>query len=377
MTRITRKILHLTLAVAAVAVATWVVASGWGGHIDPRSWSLPAVLGLTYPVALAAAMVMLLVSAIFRSWKVVLGLVLAIVITWPSLRVTVPLSGGSAIADSTRTFTVLTYNVMSFDSYYVHEDTSSTMRYVLNTDADVVVLQEASLGSRDFTDMPAVLPMKEEIQRKYPYLSHGYHDLIILSRYPYTVLEDTTLRNGMNSNGDGGFHSYAKVFDIDLPGGHDLRIINVHLQSIGLSASDKQVYRNLTNLDSVQTRSQMSRMRHSLYNKLAAAFRRRAQEAEQLRHIVEISGKNVMVCGDFNDTPASYTYWTVRGDDMDDAFAHCGWGYTHTFNSDMMLFNIDHILYKGDMKAVSIRRDKVGTSDHYPQLVTFEWKSTP
>ena len=376
MSTLPKKILRSILIFAAVAVGMWVIVSGWGGRVNPHTWALPAVLGLTYPAALACCLILLVPALLSHTWKAVMALIIAALATWPAFQVNIPLKGGNEISDSTRTFTVLTYNVMSFDSYYVPEDTSSTMRYVLDTDADLVVLQEASLGPKDFTDMPATLPLKEELQRKYPYHSHGYHDLIILSRYPYSVHEDSTLRNGIGTNDSGEFHTYAKAFDIGMPGGHNLRIINLHLQSIGLSASDKQAYRNLTHLDSVQSRAHMSQMRNSLYNKLAAAFRRRALEAQQLRRFIDRSGKNVIVCGDFNDTPASYVYWTVRGDDLDDAFAHCGRGYTHTFNSDLMLFNIDHILYRGDMKAVNIRRDKVGTSDHYPQVVTFEWISS-
>ena len=159
-----------------------------------------------------------------------------------------------------------------------------------------------------------------------------------------------------------------------MPKGRQLRIINLHLQSIGLSAEDKQIYRNITPLDSVQSREQMHQARHSLYAKLAGAFRRRAGEAHHLREIINNSPENLIVCGDFNDTPASYCYWTVRGSDMADAYAQRGRGLTYTFNKDLMLFKIDHVLYRGDMNAVSIRRDKAGASDHYPLLTTFEWQ---
>ena len=216
--------------------------------------------------------------------------------------------------------------------------------------------------------------MYDEIERKYPYHSHGYHDLIILSRWPYTVYSDTTLRQGFGSSDDGHqeYHFYAKAFDIKMPD-RQLRIINVHLQSIGLNDSDRQTYRNITHLDSVGDRGQMSRVRHSLLSKLSGAFRRRASEAHQLRSIIDQCPANVVLCGDFNDTPASYTYWTVRGNDLKDANAERGCGFTNTCNSDKMLFHIDHILYRGSLRAMAIRRDKAGTSDHYPQLATFEW----
>ena len=374
MKRLSRHFVNLMFAVITVTVALWVLFAGWGGHVDPRRWAVPAVAVLTYPAALIASAALAAALAVARCWRLLLTLVLAIVTTWPAFRVNVPLH--AAIQPSGPTFSVLTFNVMGFSGET--GDVNSTMRYILDSGADLVVLQEGQLGPTDFNRLPTVLPMYDEIEREYPYHSHGYHDLIILSRWPYKVYSDTTLRQGFGSpdNGHSEYHFYAKAFDIEMPG-RQLRVINVHLQSIGLDDSDKQTYRNITHLDSVGDRSQMSRMRHSLLSKLSGAFRRRAGEAHQLRSIIDGSPANVVLCGDFNDTPASYAYWTVGGSDLHDAFAERGCGLASTFNKDKMLFHIDHILYRGDLRATSIRRDKAGTSDHYPQIATFEWLVAP
>ena len=39
----------------------------------------------------------------------------------------------------------------------------------------------------------------------------------------------------------------------------------------------------------------------------------------------------------------------------------------------MFYFHIDQILYKGDLKALSVRKGKIKTSDHYPLLSEFEF----
>lgn len=360
----------------ALLVSVWILLSGWGGYVDPRQWTFPSVVVLTYPAAMLVALLTLVVALISRAWKAAILLAVSLLLTLPAMRVNMPLGGSREPSDTAATFSMLTYNVTGFGCMKGNEEVSSTMRYILDANADLVMLQEGSLGPRDFTDVPSVHPMKAEICSKYPYRSYGYHDLIILSRYPYTVYEDTTLCNGFGSPDDihKEYHFFAKAFDIEMPKGRQLRIINLHLQSIGLSAEDKQIYRNITHLDSVQSREQMHQARHSLYAKLAGAFRRRAGEAHHLREIINNSPENLIVCGDFNDTPASYCYWTVRGSDMADAYAQRGRSLTYTFNKDLMLFKIDHVLYRGDMNAVSIRRDKAGASDHYPLLTTFEWQ---
>lgn len=371
MKRVSRHFANLLLAAITLAVVLWVLLAGWGGRIDPRQWVLPAVAVLTYPAALIGALAMSVLLAVTRRWRLLLMLVLAAMTTWPAFKVNVPLNASQQPAGPT--FSVLTFNVMGFGGET--GEINSTMRYILDSGADLVVLQEGQLGPTDFNRLPTVLPMCDEIERKYPYHSHGYHDLIILSRWPYTVYSDTTLRQGFGSpdNGRSEYHFYAKAFDIDVPG-HQLRVINVHLQSIGLNGDDKQTYRNITHLDSVRDLNQMRQVRSSLLSKIAGANRRRAGEAHQLRSIIDTSPENLILCGDFNDVPASYTYWTVRGSDLGDAWADCGRGLTYTFNTDMMLFHIDHILYRGSLKPVAIRRDKVGTSDHYPLWAAFEWR---
>ena len=361
---------------AVAVLCCWVLCSGWAGSVDPRRWALPAVVGLTYPLAVIVALTALLVTLLAKAWKALAALALALLLTWPALRVNVPMHvASSAASDSIDTFTILTFNVRGFSSDTDDEEINVTMRYILDVNADVVMLQETSMGPKDYFYKPNMQPLLREIEAKYPYHSRGYHDVAILSRYPYTVREDSTLRNGIGApdNIHTEYHAYAKVFDIDMPRGRQVRVIGTHMQSIGLSDSDKQAYHNLTHLDSVSDGRQINQVRHSLYKKLAGAFYRRAGESQQLRSAIDGYDGNVVVCGDFNDTPASYCYWTVRGDDLADAYAQCGCGMTYTFNSNLMLFKIDHVLYKGAMRAIDIRRDKAGASDHYPLLTTFEW----
>lgn len=376
MKRIGKRLWYMLLACAASFVIVWVLIGGWSGYIDPRNLTLPAIVGLTYPAAVLTAGSLLVISLLTRSWKTAISLALSLLLTLPALRVTVPLGSSRATGTDDSTFTILSYNVMAFNNPAGVDDTCATMRYILDADADVVMIQEASMGPKDFIHRDIMATLKDEVERKYPYFSRGYHDVIIMSRYPYTVLEDTTLRNGFGApdNIHTEYHSYAKAFDIAMPGGRQLRVVNVHLQSIGLNDGDKQVYRNITHLDSVHNPNQMKQARHSLIAKLSSAYRRRANEADQLRHVLDECPPNVIVCGDFNDTPASYSYWTISGSDFIDAYVECGRGMTYTFNRDLMLFRIDHVLYRGSMKAVNIRRDKAGTSDHYPLLTTFVWQ---
>ena len=374
MKKLTNRIITSILLVLTVVATLWLLLAGWGGRIDPRTWAPPALAVLTYPVAVMVVLALAVVMAIVRRWWLLAALGVALLLTAPALRVNMPMHvWHHSDVDSSSTFKLLTFNAMGF--YGDTDSTSSSMRYILDSDADLVVLQEAALEPPGFIDHPWVAPMREEIERKYPYYSKGYRDLVILSRWPYTVYPDSTLRQGSGSLDDGEYHFYGKMFDVHIPG-HQLRVVDVHMQSIGLTDGDKRAYRDITRLDGVNNREQMQQVRSSVLTKLAGAFRRRANEAHRLREVMDLKAENLILCGDFNDVPASYAYWTIRGDDMRDVFAECGRGFTYTFNRDKMYFNIDHILYRGALRAVDIRRDKEGKSDHYPQIVTFEWQDT-
>ncbi len=366
----------LTCTVIALVVAACLVLAAYGGHIDPRTWTLPSMFTLAFPIIATIAAVAAVMFLLLRQWRCVAILAVALAVCWPTSRMLFPMhfSSTPTATDTAGTFRVLTFNVRGFGDEGYSREPSSTMRYILDQNADFVITQETALGPKDFTDTERVKSMKEEINRLYPYHSHGYHDLAILSKHPYKVLEDTTLKQGWMSpdNIHNEYHFYAKAFDIQLPQGRQLRIIGVHLQSIGLSDGDKELYMQITRLDK-ETRQQMSEVRHSLMSKVASAYRRRAAEADQLRTIIDQGPANVIVCGDFNDTPASYCYNTVRGDDMHDAWQDCAFWPTYTYNANRFYFKIDHMLYRGDLRATDVSSDRAGCSDHYPILATFEW----
>ena len=122
----------------------------------------------------------------------------------PAISLHMPLRGDKEVSNEQTTFRVMTFNVAGF------EVESASLRYILDQDADFVVLQEASTGPVDFADLPQHVDMREELEQKYPYHSQGYHDLAILSKLPYTVYNDTTLRQEMGADAanDAEYHYF-------------------------------------------------------------------------------------------------------------------------------------------------------------------------
>ena len=369
-----KRFIGIASILMAIVTAVVLLLSAYGGHIDPRSFALPSIFTLGLPLVALASIVVLALCMLARSKWAVLLVLAAILLARPSLKLVCPLSHSQEPQHQDSTFTVMTWNVIGFEP--VSDNTPcSTINAILDADADIVLLQETSLeGYDEFLTHYQVSPVKDKVMARYPYRSQGPRDLVILSKVPYTVVPDTTLRNNqfIDNNGE-HYHNYGKAFDLVVKG-HQLRVISLHMQSIGLTSDDKQLYNDIATLNrKVNTKDELRDVKHSLYDKLSGAFARRASEACAVRNIVNASGTNVIVCGDFNDTPGSYSYLTVRGNDLRDSFADCATWPTYTFNKDRLYFKIDHMLYRGDMKAIKCVSPRVGASDHYPLVTTFEW----
>ena len=54
-----------------------------------------------------------------------------------------------------------------------------------------------------------------------------------------------------------------------------------------------------------------------------------------------------------------------------EVYPEVGMGYMSTYNRNRFWFRIDHVLYRGNLRPVSMERGKTASSDHYPLLTTF------
>jgi endonuclease/exonuclease/phosphatase (EEP) superfamily protein YafD len=85
---------------------------------------------------------------------------------------------------------------------------------------------------------------------------------------------------------------------------------------------------------------------------------------------VDESPYPLVVCGDFNDTPASYTYRKIKGG-LEDSFVAAGKGYAYTYRYLRRLLRIDYLFYSRDIfKATGYNSPDLEYSDHKPVIVT-------
>ena len=152
----------------------------------------------------------------------------------------------------------------------------------------------------------------------------------------------------------------ARAYDLQLPKGKQLRLIDFRLQSYHLSFGKNMSVRVSPDVKP----SAMERMKRS--------FALRDDNAKMLRAELDRSPDNVIICGDMNDIPASHVYRLIRGNDLHDTWTDVGLGYGHTYNRFGLRYRIDHMFYRGDVRALRIERIKGGSSDHYPLMASFD-----
>ena len=74
----------------------------------------------------------------------------------------------------------------------------------------------------------------------------------------------------------------------------------------------------------------------------------------------------MIICGDFNDTPSSYTYHRIS-DHRKDAFVESGSGFGTTYAGEFFpAFRIDFILHDPGFSSTGFHRHKTPFSDHFP-----------
>ena len=139
--------------------------------------------------------------------------------------------------------------------------------------------------------------------------------------------------------------------------GRTVRVYNCHLESYSLSftALIKRLFHKESFTDEVM----------QVHERVQEATRRRSTQVEALLQREAESPYPNLVCGDFNDTPVSYTYHRLT-QTKKDSFVEAGKGFSGTYSVLWPMLRIDYILLPQEYTAASHETDRIPWSDHYP-----------
>ncbi len=346
-----KKILVPVLLGANIATIIAMMLVGYADRLSPIHFPRLTNIGLGFPVILSVNLGFLFLWTIFHTKKCWISF-LGFLLVYPPLKTYLPLNLLSDVPPDA--IKVLSYNVWSYAGWNDHGRPNPILRYLAEQRADILCLQEAATNEVGAEKIDSVM------NKIYPYsessnIPDGSDRMVVYSRFP--ILQKKTIEYASAGNHSAAF--YLKI-------GHDtVIVINNHLETTGLSQKDKDSFKSLVkgNVpgDSVEIVSE------KLINKLAKASKIRALQAEAVaRFIEQHRDKSMIVCGDFNDGPNSYTRHTIAKG-LRDCYIETGNGPGISYHLGGFYVRIDHILCSDDWIPYGCRVDRsISTSDHYP-----------
>ncbi len=318
---------------------------------------LPSLLGLAFPLTLLLELFVLAYWLLSRKWVWVTINLLLLLSAYDAVHTIFPMNSPRTVPvqDS---ITIVSYNVSAFGFV---EHTRSTpnpiLKYLKETGADIVCLQESRFSTFNLSEMKSYLPLY-----KYTHSDHAQPDrgsrLTILSKWP--IQEQERIAYPSRFNGSIAYQIMVR--------GRNILVINNHLESFKLSEQDQKSYSRLAKQGEAKLLS------YSVARKLIPAFATRAAQAERVaKYVAEHKDLPVISCGDFNDTPLSYTRHCMS-QGLKDAFKESGYGLGLSFHSSYSKYiraRLDYILYSSAFESARCKVDNsIKISDHYPIVAT-------
>lgn len=347
------KILHSFILTINFGVVLLLLLCGHAYLVKPEHSVLSSFLGYAFPVlALVNLFFVFYWGVRLKLW--ILVPLFGLLLTLDSARSWFPLHfKQEAIAGET--FKVLSYNVefMTHAGKETVDGLNPVVAYIRDLNPDIVCLQEVGV---DFIRKGRFEPKTKEALKAYRYFASGENEerysVVFLSKYPILRFHRIEYESMSNS---------SWVYDIK-KGKDTIRVINNHLESNKLNREEKDQY---TEIIQKRESAKITKVAGLLGNKVGKSTRIRGNQADAVSKVIHDSPYSVVVCGDFNDVPGSYTYRKIRSDILD-CWVEKGNGWGHTFHENLFLFRIDYLLHTPDIRCVNVHVDRVHLSDHYP-----------
>lgn len=369
LTRFLGNVIWKTNMIVALALLLTYTAP----YINPSSTWLPALAGLSYPFFLFLNIGFIIfwlvrrpIHYAFLSLAVILS-GFPLLASWWAMH---PFAG-TPPKTKNPTLRVMSYNVRNFDLYNWsknRESRDNMMLLIKAENPDIICFQD--FYTQDDTIFNNIAVCTQELG--YPY--YHFENTItvkeknkfgaaIFSKYPLSNFKHIDLQ-------EQGTNTIAFA-DADIAG-KKVRIFTAHLQSTYLAKKDIRYMSELLEAqkegNATPTTGDHFKSVWSIVQKLKGGYIKRGEQAHLLAAEIEQSPYPVIVCGDFNDTPISYTYHTVaRLPRLHDAFLEKGFGLGTTFHGlSPLQFRIDYIFVESSWQVRSFDIVRKGYSDHYP-----------
>lgn len=348
-----RQLLRGIYLAAHLSVLVLFAAGFLGRYVHPHTawWLQP--IAIVLPLIAVFVLALTPVAVMLRAWALV-GISVAALLLF-GLRY-VSAAGGSEATDGPA-LTVATLNTRG-GVHNLDGGDRGLPALIESSNPDVLSLQEFSVGYRGtppeahtYRPVDAILDrLGYEIIAPRPPEGH---------RGPPPILTKVTFEQSSvlglstrNPNDPAGVVVRAQLNWQ----GHPFVVYNVHLQSFTTDRPWRQGA-------AFHLRAWLRFLRRT-----SAAFIQRADEAEEIRGMLEREELPFLLCGDFNSTPHQWVHAKLAAG-LKDAYRSSGGFWGPTFPSSFPLVRIDYVLASSAWRVLDARVGPAVPSDHRPVIV--------
>lgn len=266
---------------------------------------------------------------------------------------------------------IVHWNVASFLERRKNNNKGSRTRLkmmdlIKEQNADVLCMQEffSSTDPANYNNLKYIMKELGYPYYYYSWDSDGYLQWmgqVIFSRYPF--VDTGMIRFPKPSLQEALIHA-----DIVL-NSDTIRIYTTHLQSVQFRKKDYEKIEKIKDRDTGLVENSKS-----IFSKLKRGLIFRSIQAELAKKEISSSPYPYILTGDFNDVPNSYSYFTIKDGNLQDAFLKTGFGIGRTYSYIAPTLRIDYILTTKQFNILQFNRIIKNYSDHYMLVTDVELK---
>lgn len=324
-------------------------------HVNPKlTWTI-SFFGLFFPVLLIVN-VLFVVYWLFKKTKYIWPSILCIALGWSQVKGFVSFNS-SKPETSGETISVMSYNISNASFGYDKKKKNRDIKKEAfidflkqYKDTDVFCIQEVREYAYDI------------LKKTFPnhHLYYKEKGAVILSKHPFINKGEVDFGTKTNS---------CLWADIKLKF-DTVRVYSFHLQSNQIS-DDAEKLANQKEINQKQAWYDIKGMLRKFRNR----HLHRSKQVENIAAHIKKSPYKIILGGDLNDPPQSYTYH-VLSDLAKDAFIERGSGIGTTYAGRIPLLRIDYIFTDNRLSVSTFDIIKDHFSDHYALMTTLEWSET-
>lgn len=323
-----------------------------GPYLNPEHFTISAFSSLVFPYVFVGLIVSGLYGLLRRNYGF-LPTILALLLSTIGILKSFAFNPFNTQGDGDHSLSLMSYNVQGFGRYQSDAVVDQYLELFKSEQPDLLCLQEfyarEEATENNLSQVKAAGTFASKYCNTAGYEGKGnFFGLVIFSKYPI-INQGYIYFEGKQANG---------CIYVDVVRKNDtIRVYNGHLQSTHLfknsrldqSEEDNPIFTNFGNK----------------IKRLNKGFIKRAGQSRKIAKAIKKSPYPVILCGDMNDTPLSYTY-EILTQELEDAFLSSGNGIGSTYAERLRFLRIDYIFHDENLSSSNFQALDSSWSDHYP-----------